>query len=438
MVFDLNQILVNLGIKSLNEMQQQMLDVYHGKEDVVLLSPTGTGKTLAFLLPLVRSLNSDAEGVQAIILVPSRELALQIESVFKSLGTPFQIISCYGGRPAMDDHRMMKNVHPDVIVGTPGRMNDHLTKQNFEVNHLTKLVIDEFDKSLELGFQEEMATVIDKLPNLNSRILLSATDAEEIPQFTRLRSPEKLVFLDTVERKSKVKIWKVSSPEKDKMETLLRLLANLGNRSVMVFCNYRESVDRIVNFLKSKKMICAAFHGGMEQIDRERMLYKFRNGSSPVLVSTDLAARGLDIPGIEHIVHYHLPLNQEAYTHRNGRTGRWEAEGNVYFVVHSEENIPEYIEEYADYVLPETMPKLQKPRWSTLYIGKGKKDKLSKMDVAGFLYKKGNLAREDIGNIDVKDHFVYVAVRRSKLKQLLELTSGEKIKGMKTIIEEAI
>ena len=438
MTYDLNMILENLKIEHLNEMQQQMLEVYRGKEDVVLLSPTGTGKTLAFLLPLVRSLQTGREGVQAVILVPSRELALQIESVFKSMGTEFKIMSCYGGRPAMDEHRVMNSLHPDVIVGTPGRMNDHLGKQNFAVDDVEKLVIDEFDKSLELGFQEEMAAVIDQLPNLNSRILLSATDAEEIPQFTGLRRPKKLVFLKDEERVQKVKIWKVESPEKDKMETLLRLLANLGNRSVLVFCNYRESVDRIVGFLKSKKMVCVAFHGGMEQIDRERMLYKFRNGSCPVLVSTDLAARGLDIPGVEHIVHYHMPLNQEAYTHRNGRTARWDAEGNVYFVVHSEETVPEYIEEYTEYVLPEVMPKLQKPRWATLYIGKGKKDKLSKVDVAGFLYKKGNLAREDIGAIDVKDHFVYVAVRRSKLKQLLGLVAGEKIKGMKTIIEEAI
>lgn len=438
MAYDLDRILSNLHIESLNEMQQKMLETYHGREDVVLLSPTGTGKTIAFLLPLLRSLDERKSGVQAVILVPSRELALQIESVFKSAGSGFRVMSCYGGRPAMDEHRMMKSLDPTVIVGTPGRMNDHLGKGNFAVDGVTKIVIDEFDKCLELGFQDEMAAVIGQLPELNSRILLSATDAEEIPEFTGLNRVCRLSFLEKRESAPAVNVWKVSSPEKDKMNTLLKLLLMLGNQSVMVFCNYRESVDRILKFLKSQKVTCAAFHGGMEQQDRERVLYKFRNGSCPVLISTDLAARGLDIPGIEHVVHYHLPLNREAYTHRNGRTARWDASGNVYFIVHAEESVPEYIDHCTELELPEKNARPEKPKWTTLYIGKGKKDKLNKTDVAGFLYKKGNLSKEDIGMIDVKDHCAYVAVRREKVRQVLALIAGEKIKGMKTLIEEAI
>lgn len=438
MAYDLDRILSNLHIETLNEMQQKMLETYHGREDVVLLSPTGTGKTIAFLLPLLRSLDERKSGVQAVILVPSRELALQIESVFKSAGSGFRVMSCYGGRPAMDEHRMMKSLDPAVIVGTPGRMNDHLGKGNFVVDGVTKIVIDEFDKCLELGFQDEMAAVIGQLPELNSRILLSATDAEEIPEFTGLNRVCRLSFLEKRESAPAVNVWRVSSPEKDKMNTLLKLLLMLGNQSVMVFCNYRESVDRILKFLKSQKVTCAAFHGGMEQQDRERVLYKFRNGSCPVLISTDLAARGLDIPGIEHVVHYHLPLNREAYTHRNGRTARWDASGNVYFIVHAEESVPEYIEHCTELELPEKNARPEKPKWTTLYIGKGKKDKLNKTDVAGFLYKKGNLSKEDIGMIDVKDHCAYVAVRREKVRQVLALIAGEKIKGMKTLIEEAI
>lgn len=438
MAYDLDRILSNLHIETLNEMQQKMLETYHGREDVVLLSPTGTGKTIAFLLPLLRSLDERKSGVQAVILVPSRELALQIESVFKSAGSGFRVMSCYGGRPAMDEHRMMKSLDPTVIVGTPGRMNDHLGKGNFAVDGVTKIVIDEFDKCLELGFQDEMAAVIGQLPELNSRILLSATDAEEIPEFTGLNRVCRLSFLEKRESAPAVNVWKVSSPEKDKMNTLLKLLLMLGNQSVMVFCNYRESVDRILKFLKSQKVTCAAFHGGMEQQDRERVLYKFRNGSCPVLISTDLAARGLDIPGIEHVVHYHLPLNREAYTHRNGRTARWDASGNVYFIVHAEESVPEYIDHCTELELPEKNARPEKPKWTTLYIGKGKKDKLNKTDVAGFLYKKGNLSKEDIGMIDVKDHCAYVAVRREKVRQVLALIAGEKIKGMKTLIEEAI
>ena len=197
-------------------------------------------------------------------------------------------------------------------------------------------------------------------------------------------------------------------------------------------------MERVTSYLKSKKFPCDAFHGGMEQADRERALYKFRNGSCPVLVSTDLAARGLDIPGIDNVVHYHLPVNEEAFTHRNGRTARWEARGSSFLILHSEEPLPGYIpEDTPVFELPEQTPKPAKSRWTTLYIGKGKKDKLNKIDIVGFLYKKGGLAKEDVGQVDVKEHYAFVAIRRSKSNQLLTLIRGEKIKGMKTIIEEA-
>ena len=439
-----SDILRNLRIEQLTPMQEAARDAYQSDKDLVLLSPTGSGKTLAFLLPLVQSLKADVQGVQAVVLVPSRELALQIENVFKSMNVPFKAMSCYGGRPAMDEHRTMKGINPAVIIGTPGRMNDHLRKQNFDTRFVTTLVPDEFDKCLEFGFHDEMAEVIGQLPALKKRVLLSATDAEEIPQFTGVgggeSSPQvvKLNFLSGETVSGRLDLQKVISPEKDKLETLYRLLCTLGDRSTLVFVNYRESVERTVSYLKSKKFPCDAFHGGMEQPDRERALYKFRNGSCHVLISTDLAARGLDIPEIEHIIHYHLPVNEEAFTHRNGRTARWDATGTSYLILHAEEKLPAYIPEDMETVaLPENPPRPPKSVWSTIYIGKGKKEKLSKMDIAGFLYKKGNLTREDVGAIDVKEHYAFVAVRRAKVKQLLNLIQGEKIKGMKTIIEEA-
>lgn len=302
------------------------------------------------------------------------------------------------------------------------------------------MIIDEFDKSLEFGFHDEMAGIITQLPGLKKRMLLSATDAEEIPQFTGLNRTVKLDFLPeaTEEQENRLKLMKVLSPSKDKIDTLYNLLCSLGSSSSIVFCNHRDAVDRVHKLLEDKKLLAERFHGGMEQPDRERALYKFRNGSCHVLISTDLAARGLDIPEIEHIIHYHLPVNEEAFTHRNGRTARWDATGTSYLILHAEEKLPEYIPEDI-----ETMELLENPSrppksvWTTIYIGKGKKEKLSRMDIAGFLYKKGNLTREDVGAIDVKEHYAFVAVRRAKVKQLLNLIQGEKIKGMKTIIEEA-
>lgn len=436
---DIQTILANLKIEQLNVMQQTAVDAYREGGDLVLLSPTGSGKTLAYLLPLVSSLKPGQQGVQAVILVPSRELALQIEQVFKSMNTEFKIMSCYGGRPAMDEHRTMKGICPSVIVGTPGRMNDHLEKQNFDASTVKLLVIDEFDKCLEFGFQKEMSDVISKLPKLRRRFLLSATDAEEIPHFTGLNRTVKLNFLDPDGGISeRLHLYKVISPVKDKLETLYKLLCCLGNQSTLVFCNHRESVDRVGKYLHSMKVYCETFHGGMEQDDRERALYKFRNGSCHIFISTDLAARGLDIPDIKNVVHYHLPVAEDGFIHRNGRTARWEADGSSYIILHSEEQLPSYIkEEPEEYLLPAVLLKPALPDFVTLYIGKGKKDKINKIDIVGFLSKKGNLSKEDIGRVDVKDHYAFAAVSRSKYKQVLKLVQNEKIKGVKALIELA-
>lgn len=440
MDININQIFQHLHIEQLTEMQVAAGKAMAQSQDVVLLSPTGSGKTLAFLLPLVQLLHPDMQGVQALVLTPSRELALQIETVFKAMNTPFKVMSCYGGRPAMEEHRTMKGINPSVIVGTPGRINDHLHKQNFQATSVQVLVIDEFDKCLEFGFHDEMAEIIGQLPGLEKRVLLSATDAEEIPDFAGLgdKPLAKLNFLNPDADTVRLDLRRVLSPAKDKLETLFRLLCTLGGRSTLVFVNYRESVDRVVEYLRAHKFPCDAFHGGMEQDARERALYKFRNGSSPVLVSTDLAARGLDIPGVDNVVHYHLPVNREAFTHRNGRTARWDAQGASYVILHAEEFMPDYMpQDTPVFNLPDHTPKPIKSRWATLYIGKGKKDKLHKIDIVGFLYKKGGLAREDVGQVDVKEHHAFVAVRRSKVKQVLTLIRGEKIKGLKTVFEEA-
>lgn len=438
-MMELEKILAHLGIGQLNPMQEAAWHTFRQATDVVLLSPTGSGKTLAYLLPLLDLLREGQPGVQAVVLVPSRELALQTEQVFKSLGTAFRVMSCYGGRPAMDEHRAMKAVQPSVIIGTPGRMNDHLSKQNFDASTVATLVIDEFDKSLEFGFQEEMAQVIGQLPHLRRRFLLSATDAEEIPRFTGL---ERTVKLDYSAPESSVSdrlhIYKVASPVKDKLETLYRLLCVLGNESTLVFCNHRESVERVGAYLHSMKVPCEAFHGGMEQEVRERALYKFRNGSCPVFVSTDLAARGLDIPAIWNVIHYHLPVAEDGFVHRNGRTARWEADGNAYVILHPEERLPHYLpDDLTPFPLPETVPAPPVPEYVTLYIGKGKKDKINKVDIVGFLSKKGGLGRDEVGRVDVKDHHAFAAILRKKCRQTLQLIRNEKIKGVKVLVELA-
>ena len=419
-------------------MQEEALLTARKQHDVILLSPTGTGKTLAYLLPLIERLKQDVAGVQAMVIVPSRELALQIETVLKTMNLPWRAMSVYGGRAAMDEHRTMKGVSPSIIIGTPGRLNDHLEKGNIVSSSIATLVIDEFDKCLELGFQGEMQQVVDKLPAVRYRYLTSATDMDELPAFTAMHRAVKLNYLSGAEGEDKVHTYIVHSDSKDKLHTLYKLLCTFDEGQAIVFCNHRESVDRVGNYLREQKLFFEAYHGGMDQEIRERALYKFRCGSSNVLISTDLAARGLDIPEVRHIIHYHLPSSEEGYIHRTGRTARWNAEGSSYLILHGEERAPEYLpEEVTDYPLPERVGRPAPPVWTTLYIGKGKKDKINKVDIAGFLYKKGGLTREDVGPIDVHDYYAYVSVSRSKARQLLTLISGEKIKGMKTRIEVA-
>ena len=432
------QALDKLSIVSLTSMQEDALHTARNTNNVILLSPTGTGKTLAYLLPLIERLRQGATCIQAMVIVPSRELALQIESVLKTMALPWKAMSVYGGRAAMDEHRTMKGVQPTIIIGTPGRLNDHLEKGNIDASTITTLVIDEFDKCLELGFQGEMQQVIEKLPAVRHRYLTSATDMDELPSFTAMQRAAKLNYLTATENEDKVHTYIVHSESKDKLHTLYKLLCTFDGGQAIVFCNHRESVDRVSNYLREQKLYYEAYHGGMEQEMRERALYKFRCGSSNVLISTDLAARGLDIPEVRHIIHYHLPSSEEGYIHRTGRTARWNAEGSSYLILHGEEHAPAYLpDDVANYPLPERVGRPAPPVWTTLYIGKGKKDKINKVDIAGFLYKKGGLTREDVGIIDVHDYYAYVSVSRGKVRQLLTLISNEKIKGMKTRIEVA-
>lgn len=436
----IDKILDKLGIQ-LNPMQEETMHaVLHGNKDVVVLSPTGSGKTLAYLMPLVQLIDPKVDEPQLVVVTPGRELALQSTEVLKSMGTGLRTMACYGGRAAMDEHRVMNKVLPQVIFGTPGRLTDHLDKGNFSAEHVKYLVIDEFDKCLEMGFQDEMGRLIASLPYLERHFLLSATEAEEIPRFVHMGRVETIDYrMDEEQVPERIRIYQVKSPQKDKLETLAQLLLSLGDESSIVFLNYRDSVERTNEFLRSRGFATSAFHGGLEQHEREDALYKFSNGSANIFVSTDLGARGLDIPDIDNIIHYHLPECEDSYIHRVGRTARWEATGKAFFLLGPSEDIPSYVDaEVEDYEIPSDLPAPAKPRMATIYIGKGKKDKISKGDIVGYLCKIGQLQSSEIGKIDVKDRYAYVAVSRTKLKQVLKLTAGQKIKGIKTVIEEVI
>ena len=431
------KVLGNLKIDSLNEMQQAAIAATAKGKDVVLLAPTGSGKTLGFLLPVLKNLDAATKGVQALILVPSRELALQIELVFKQMGTGLKVNCCYGGHPVKTERNNFEQP-PAVLIGTPGRIAYHLRKENFDESSITTLVLDEFDKALEFGFQEDMAYIIGNMRSLKQRMLTSATQMEAIPDFTGLKSAVEINFLKDVKVAPDLKLKKVMTTAEDKLDTLFELICKIGNKTTLLFCNHRETVDRISDLLIDKDLAHDIFHGGMEQDERERALLKFRNGSIKILITTDLASRGLDIPEVEYIIHYQLPYTEDAFLHRNGRTARMNAKGTAYLMMTEEDKYPflkgdiEIEKLKGNYQLPKDS------QWQTLYIAAGKKDKVNKIDIVGLLLKKGGLEKDDVGLIEVKDQSSYVAVKRSMVNKVLSALANEKIKNKKVKIEVAM
>jgi len=431
------KVLSNLKIASLNEMQQASIAAANKGKDVVLLAPTGSGKTVGFLLPVLKNLDSGVKGVQALVLVPSRELALQIEQVFKLMGTGFKVNCCYGGHPVKTERNNFEQP-PAVLIGTPGRIAYHLRKENFDESAISTLVLDEFDKALEFGFQEDMAYIIGNLLSLKQRMLTSATSMDSIPEFTGVKDAIEINFLKDVKVAPDLKLKKIATTAEDKLDTLFELICKIGNKTTLIFCNHRETVDRISDLLIDKDLAHDIFHGGMEQDERERALLKFRNGSIKILITTDLASRGLDIPEVEYIIHYQLPYTEDAFLHRNGRTARMNAKGTAYLMMTDEEKYP-FLK--ADIEIEKLKGNYQLPKdsqWQTLYIAAGKKDKVNKIDIVGLLLKKGGLEKDDVGLIEVKDQSSYVAVKRNMVQKVLSALASEKIKNKKVKIEVAM
>ena len=421
------QILNKLNIAKLNAMQEEALLIINSNNNVVLLSPTGTGKTLAFLLPVIKELNRDVSEVQLLILVPSRELAIQIEQVIREMGTGFKANAVYGGRPFSKDLIELNHL-PAILIGTPGRIADHFRRSNFSTNDISTLILDEFDKSLEVGFEEDMRGIINALPSVSKRILTSATKALNIPKFVGLKDPEYINYLK--EKDDLLTVKTVISPTKDKLGTLVNLIGQLRNEPTIIFCNFRDTIEMVSDFLLDHNIHHGCFYGGMEQRDRERSLIKFRNGTHQIIVATDLAARGLDIPEIKYIVHYQLPFKIEEFTHRNGRTARMNSKGTAY-VIQWEKEKPSDFTKNSEIEIVKKTSITSKSKWKTIFISGGRKDKISKGDIAGLFLKQGNLAKEELGIIELKQDCAFVAVHSSKVKELINKFNNSKLKKRK-------
>lgn len=428
---DQQDILAKLNISALNPMQEKAIETINNNSNTIILSPTGTGKTLAFLLPILDGLNVDNPEVQALIVVPTRELAIQIEQVVRNMGSGFKVNAVYGGRSKSKDKIELKHT-PAILIGTPGRILDHFDDDRFSKASINTLVLDEYDKSLEIGFESEMSEILSELNSVSKRILTSATQGVGVPKFVNLINPIVLDFL-TETSDPKLSIKTVVSEEKNKLHTLLNLVKYLGYQPGIIFCNFRESIDMVSDFLNDNRVSHTCFSGGMEQKDRERALIKFRNGTSQILVSTDLAARGIDIPELKYIIHYELPHSAVEFTHRNGRTARVNEKGTAYVLKWKNQLLPDFIEKTDPIEIPRVNSQVQQ-QLETLFISGGRKDKISKGDIAGLFIKQGNISQQELGNIELKQDCAFVAVPLELANDLVNKLNNSRLKKKKVRI----
>ena len=425
-----------LGIRELNPMQRRMLDVVSEGRDIVLLSPTGSGKTLAFILPMLKLLKPSTGRIQAVVIAPSRELVMQIGGIVRRVAKGMRCVEVYGGHKVEDEVNSL-SVTPDILVGTPGRLLDHLNRKNIDLWPVRICVLDEFDKTLELGFEHEVSRLMAALKNVSRIMLTSATQADEYPPYIRLNNPVTLSYLDANrELRARLKVYGVRSETNDKLDSLYALLCGLADDSglgkTIVFVNHRESAERVYAYLRRKGVSAVLYHGALDQREREKAIALFAGGARNVLVATDLGARGLDIEGVRHVVHYHQPLTEQAYTHRNGRTARVDAEGQAFLLLGPDE-------EPAPFVRTDGMMRpvagcdgrSLSTGLETLYIAAGKKEKLSKGDILGWLVKEMGVEGRQVGSITVGDHYALVSMPADVAAQITGAARNHKIKGAK-------
>lgn len=398
--------------------------------DLLLLSPTGSGKTLAFLLPLLQLVKPTSD-IQACILCPTRELALQTSDVIKKLKTNFRVVTLYGGH-SFESEQQSLTVVPQIIVATPGRLQDHIRRSGLQVNSVNTVVVDEFDKMLELGFETQVTTLLAEMQP--ERLwLASATNPEtKLPK----RSFHTLDFL-TGEVTPDLSFFAVECRAKDKLFVLADMLCSLPTGPTIIFCNHREMADKVAEFLTNEGIPAVAYHGGMEQDEREKALIRFRNGSTYYLVSTDLGARGLDIDAIQHIVHYQLPDGEDAFVHRNGRSARKQLSGEVFWLLDEADHTPDFLPDHGTFVPDSEAPLPDQPPFETIYFGGGKKDKISKGDIVGFLVSNSDLRANEIGMIVSQDRATFVAIPKTEVIDTLKAVWDKKIKGKRVKIARA-
>lgn len=433
---EIKQRILATGIPELNPMQEAVCACT--AKQIVLLAPTGSGKTLAFAIAMLRSMDvrADAPAPQAVVVAPSRELAQQIYTVLKPLASPpLKVSVLYGGSRFSAEEESIRSAVPHIVIATPGRLTDHLSRGTLDLSRARTLVVDEYDKTLELGFHEQLRRIVRNLKGLKYIVLTSATELAEMPGFIDTRQAETLNFSAVDNPRKRLAVINVPSPARDKLDTLAALLRSGKTGTAIVFVNHRESAERVVSSLKNRGVVATLYHGGMDQRQREISVAKLRAGAASVLVATDLAARGLDIEsGVDSVIHYHFPVDEKAWTHRNGRTARAGASGQVYVITGPDENTPDYVVTTHDYYPADVVePAGDDP--VMIYINAGKRQKISRGDIAGFLMKMCGIPADRVGMITVGADYSLAAISPEWLSAVLQASAhGAKIKKQRVLI----
>ncbi len=434
--------LASLGFNSMTAIQARSLPLILAGDDVIAQGQTGSGKTAAFGLGLLNKLDAKLFKVQSLILCPTRELAEQVSGEIRRLarGIPnVKLVTLYGGTPIKAQASSLeKGAH--IVVGTPGRIDDHLNKGTLDLSHVETLVLDEADRMLDMGFQKTLEAIVEEIPSKRQTLMFSATYPKGIKLIAEriMHNPTSVEVAPTQDTVRVDQAFFLVDNEQDRLQSLkLLLLDNSGKQSV-VFCNTRQDSQTVAGGLKSAGFSAAALHGDMEQKDRDQTLIRFSNKSINILVATDVAARGLDIDALELVFNYHLPRELEVYTHRIGRTGRAGEKGQAcsLFQVSEQFRIVQ-LEAYLNIqIRPSELPLVEllskapdRPEMSTLRIEGGKRQKLRPGDLVGALTKAEQINGNNIGKIQVLDNWAYVAVDRPLAKLALKHLSQEKIKG---------
>ncbi|MGW6299458.1 DEAD/DEAH box helicase [Peribacillus butanolivorans] len=461
--------LESLGYQQPTEVQREVIPVALKRKDLVVKSQTGSGKTAAFGIPICDMVDWQENKPQALILTPTRELAVQVKEDITNIGRFKRIkaTAVYGKSPfALQKAELKQKSH--VVVGTPGRVLDHIEKGTFVLERLTHLVIDEADEMLNMGFIEQVEAIIKELPKNRVTMLFSATLPESIKKLCQkyMNDPLDIEIKATGITTEKIEHALIEVKEDDKFSLLKDVTITENPDSCIIFCRTKDRVDEVCEKLMDLDYPCDMIHGGMLQEDRLAVMNEYRRGEFRYLVATDVAARGIDIDNITHVINYDLPLEKESYVHRTGRTGRAGKKGKaITFVTPYEDKFLKEIQSYIGFDIPkisppseedvsnkmndfeeklEARPKIKKNKSEQLnkqimklYFNGGKKKKIRAVDFVGTIAKIDGVKAEDIGIITIQDNVSYVEILNEKGPLVLKVMKNTKVKGKLLKVSEA-